>query len=357
MQSNETALETFARLWLKTTYSTASPLPDLGGIAGWEQPTHYEIEIVEDSSVYHDRAHRVQHREWCVKKGYSDTEEEESDKRHILAFEVGEKPVVYDYPTGYRELRTAYRAAQFHTGSAFRTYPTLANSDYFDRHNCAILDPFTHSVSEWVEILHDRNSVDNGYGILLINCNKEGQHYGELIFYSGADEGCLYYAPFQFEDWIAIMIDERTRILRHFHDHEMDAGSAQCDCENRGSIVDYFSYDGKFDSSEYFQRRCDVMKTSLGGVLILSILDIVAGYVLFTIPAKWGCMDRKVKAVVEGEGESEGESEDENEGEGEGENEGEGEGENEGESEGENEGESEGENEGESEGKTVRLIT
>ena len=59
---------------------------------------------------------------------------------------------------------------------------------------------------EWLLILTDEHSVDNGNGSIHINCNPESKYFGKMIIFSSCDEGIGTLTSFTFDYLLKALI-------------------------------------------------------------------------------------------------------------------------------------------------------
>lgn len=273
-------LEAFAKIWLAASPATGPVTSDPP--ACFSEPTGAGEEI--ESDVFLDHASWSQYKE----AEYGDEGDSDTDRCVLLAFNKNDTGTTYELPAGYAEFYARYpNGVSFKDpGVSFAKTPSHSDSDHFINPNGAAIDPWTHYTEEWINILADANSVDNGGGALLINCAPQSEHFGRLMFYSSNDEGSQYFTTFQFDDWIAIMIDQAPAIEKSFRDCLPDPSDMTAECS--GSIVDYFCYNAGFDCDAYFATRSDVVSACLGPWLLAELATIVAEYGVYKKPVKWG---------------------------------------------------------------------
>jgi hypothetical protein len=148
----------------------------------------------------------------------------------------------------------------------------------------AYIDPFSFTCDEWIVIVKDYDSIDNGQGRIFINCNPDGNFFGKLLFYSSNDEGSCYVSSFYFDEFLLIMIDlydkmmkiNTTKINDSNSDSDIDIDID--DLVDIHSIVDYFSFSNNFDNNLFFKKRNDNIKPILNNFLLMSLCEIILEY-------------------------------------------------------------------------------
>lgn len=93
---------------------------------------------------------------------------------------------------------------------------------------------------EWLEILWDGKSIDNGNGSLALNCHPGSELYGALMFFSSNDDGCFRIYKRGFADFLRYLVESGPQVFHATTSADQEKAKVE-------SLVDHFAYGDERD--------------------------------------------------------------------------------------------------------------